>query len=114
MRHDHAHFMNMPAPLRFLAIAGFAIVGLLIAAAMALLFGLVLMWLWNWLMPEIFGLPAISFWQAWGLVVLSHILFKTFPHHDHRRSRDEHWKRKFHRKYFESSEQKDEPKNVQE
>lgn len=35
--------------------------------------------LWNWLMPEIFGLKAIMFWQAWGLVFLSGILFKKFP-----------------------------------
>lgn len=33
--------------------------------------------LWNWLMPEIFGLKAITFWQAWGLVFLSGILFKS-------------------------------------
>lgn len=35
------------------------------------------LWLWNWLMPVIFGLPTITFWQALGLNVLSSILFKT-------------------------------------
>lgn len=35
------------------------------------------MWLWNWLMPEIFNLIEITFWQALGLVVLSSILFKS-------------------------------------
>lgn len=35
-----------------------------------------LVWmLWNWLMPAIFGLPTISFWQALGLLALSWILF---------------------------------------
>jgi hypothetical protein len=34
--------------------------------------------LWNWLMPEIFGLHAISFWQALGLMLLSWILFGGF------------------------------------
>ena len=34
--------------------------------------------LWNWLMPEIFGLKAITFWQAWGIIFLSGILFKDF------------------------------------
>jgi hypothetical protein len=101
----------MPAPLRVLAIGGFAIIGLIIAAALALLFGLVLMWLWNWLMPEIFGLPVISFWQAWGLVVLSHILFKTFPHHNHKESHDDRWKRKFHKKFFEPSAHGEEKEN---
>lgn len=34
--------------------------------------------LWNWLMPEIFGFKAITFWQAWGIVFLAGILFKNF------------------------------------
>lgn len=38
--------------------------------------GYVTMWLWNWLMPEIFKLPAIGFWQAIGLLLLSQILLK--------------------------------------
>ena len=36
---------------------------------------LLAMVLWNWLMPTLFGLPAIGFWQALGLLVLSRILF---------------------------------------
>jgi|GEM_PF-873162 len=43
------------------------------------LFGWVVMLLWNWLMPEIFGLQQVTYWQAWGLLVLSSILFKSFP-----------------------------------
>lgn len=31
--------------------------------------------LWNGLMPAIFGLPTITYWQALGLMVLSWILF---------------------------------------
>jgi hypothetical protein len=34
--------------------------------------------LWNALMPAIFGLPAIGFWQALGLFLLSRILFGNF------------------------------------
>lgn len=33
--------------------------------------GLTCQWLWNVLMPEIFGLKQITFWQALGLMVLS-------------------------------------------
>lgn len=51
------------------------VVGLLILAC--LLFGVPLMILWNLLMPEIFGLPTIGFWQAFGLNILSSILFKS-------------------------------------
>jgi hypothetical protein len=36
-----------------------------------------LMVLWDWLMPTIFGLPEITFWQACGLQLLSIILFKS-------------------------------------
>ncbi len=82
-----------------LSIAGKVLVGLLIAAGVALFFGLVVMWLWNWLLPDIFGLNKISFWQAWGLVVLSHILFKSFPHPPHR-SHNEMWKKHFREKCF--------------
>jgi len=32
--------------------------------------------LWNWLVPEIFGLRRLSYWQAGGLLVLCWILFK--------------------------------------
>ncbi|MBN1438234.1 MAG: hypothetical protein JW929_02400 [Anaerolineales bacterium] len=44
--------------------------------ALVALIGLIVMLLWNWLMPEIFGLPTIDYWKAWGLMVLSWILFK--------------------------------------
>jgi hypothetical protein len=58
------------------------IVGVVVLVAglivvMALVFALPTMWLWNWLMPEIFGLKVITFWQALGLNMLSGILFKS-------------------------------------
>ena len=48
--------------------------GLGIAAAVALVLGLVVQLLWNALLPEVFGLPRISYWQAWGLFFLAHLL----------------------------------------
>jgi hypothetical protein len=50
--------------------------GLALAVLFAFLFGWIVMLLWNRLMPQIFGLPQISYWQGWGLVLLSHILVK--------------------------------------
>ncbi len=38
-------------------------------------FGQAVLQLWNRLMPQIFGLPEISFWQAVGLLALSWLLF---------------------------------------
>jgi hypothetical protein len=46
--------------------------------ALLALFGLFVMLLWNWLMPDLFGLKQLNYWQAWGLLVLSWILFKGF------------------------------------
>ena len=49
-----------------------------IALAMVVFFFLIialLQYLWNELMTDIFGLKAITFWQAFGLFVLSKILF---------------------------------------
>ena len=51
---------------------------LLFVLLAATVFSFAVMWLWNWLMPAIFGLHAISFWQALGLLVLSKILFGGF------------------------------------
>ena len=41
-------------------------------------FGYITMELWNWLMPEIFGLSEICWMQAMGLIVLSKIIFGGF------------------------------------
>ena len=38
------------------------------------LFGEIVMHLWNWLMPALFGLKMITFWQGLGLLVLARIL----------------------------------------
>jgi hypothetical protein len=46
----------------------------------SLAFGFVIgtMYLWNWLVPELFSGPVINFWQTLGLLVLSKILFSGF------------------------------------
>lgn len=62
-------------------VTGLVILGIIAAAALAILFGLVIQWLWNSIMPDIFGLPQVTYWQAVGLVVLSHILFGGHGHH---------------------------------
>jgi len=54
------------------------IFGAIAIVALALLFGYVVMLLWNWLIPAIFGLGVISFWQAVGIVILAKLLFGGF------------------------------------
>ena len=60
--------------------------------------GLVVQWLWNWLMPSIFGLRTLTWLEAFGLLALSRILFGGFgrgggSHGPSRRRRD-WWKKK--------------------
>jgi hypothetical protein len=51
------------------------VVGLLLLSAIILAFPT--MWLWNWLMPEIFGVTQITLYQAMGINFLANILFKS-------------------------------------
>lgn len=61
-------------------------------------FGFITMQLWNWLMPAIFHLPLISFWQAIGLIILSRLLIGFGGHHnkcrsDYRNDLHEKWEK---------------------
>lgn len=47
-----------------------------IAAAFLAAMGALTMLLWNALVPELFRGPVLNFWQAVGLLVLSHLLFR--------------------------------------
>ena len=38
----------------------------------------ILMLLWNWLMPSLFGLVTIGYWTAMGLYLMSRILFGKY------------------------------------
>jgi hypothetical protein len=60
------------------------LLGLVIVAG----FSVVVMLLWNWLAPAIFGLTVINFWQALGLLALTRILFGGI--------RNKHWMGKAH------------------
>lgn len=60
----------METLMKFLLIVGVVIF-------ISLLMALPVMWLWNWLMPKIFGLIVINFWEALGLCLLSSALFKS-------------------------------------
>lgn len=44
-------------------------------ATIAIIIGFPIKWLWNWIMPNVFGLPEISFWMALGIALLISILF---------------------------------------
>jgi hypothetical protein len=62
------HFFGHLHPVHAL---GHIVLGVVAVAG----FGAIVMLLWNWLMPAIFGLACISIWQALGLLALARILF---------------------------------------
>jgi hypothetical protein len=57
------------APLAIIAIPLFIFIG-----------GEVVMRLWNWLLPPLFGWRTLTFWQALGLLLLCRVLFGGLGH----------------------------------
>ncbi|MEM7103901.1 MAG: hypothetical protein AAF502_12260 [Bacteroidota bacterium] len=51
---------------------------LIVAAGFILILGVIVMWLWNAILPEALNANPITYWQAMGLLVLSRILFGSF------------------------------------
>lgn len=62
---------------------------------LAAICGEVVMHLWNWLLPTLFGWRQITFWQGLGLLILCRILFGSWSggsdRSHSRRSRAERW-----------------------
>jgi hypothetical protein len=75
-----------------------AVVGLL-------LLGVVTMFLWNWLVPQLFNGPHITYIQALGLIVLSKILtgriWNKQPHYPAGIHHQPSWKDRFQEKLSE-------------
>jgi hypothetical protein len=69
------HKMRTKRPVEIVGWVLLAIIGF---TGLVILFGFIVMWLWNWLMPDLFGLGTITYWQAMGICLLSKILFGGF------------------------------------
>lgn len=67
------------APLAIVGIPLFLFIG-----------GEVVMHLWNWLLPPLFGWRMLGFWQALGLLALCRILFGGLGHNGSHGPR-RHW-----------------------
>ena len=91
--------------LRGLKFLGFIILGAIAAAGFAFLFGYFVMMLWNWLIPELFGLATITFWQGAGIVLLARLIFGGFKHGPgcSTDKRSDFHKRKFFNKWREGN-----------
>ena len=55
---------------------------LIVVIAASFLMVAILMWLWNGLAVALFSLPVITYWQAWGIYILSNLLFKSSSKRD--------------------------------
>lgn len=56
----------------------FALLSIVAMVFFGFIFGYMIMWLWNQLMPQIFDLPTITYWQGIGLFILARILLGSF------------------------------------
>lgn len=73
------------------------ILGVLVLGSIAL--GFIVMGLWNALVPDLFQGPSLTFWQAVGLLLLSHILLRGWGRWRYGNGwRGERWKRRFEEK----------------
>ena len=66
-----------PRLRKLLWIGPAAIVGMAVFIAIG---GGIVMALWNWLLPPLFGWREVTFWQAIGLLALCRILFGGLGH----------------------------------
>lgn len=64
--------------VKIMFIVPLAILGMILFAFIG---GEIVLHLWNWLMPPLFGWHELTFWQALGLLALCRILFGGFGWH---------------------------------
>jgi hypothetical protein len=76
--------------LNVLKYVGFGILG--VGFIIGVIFGVQA--LWNWLIPELFHGPVLTFWQTVGLFFLSKILLTGVAPGGHA-SKDNKWKKKY-------------------
>ena len=72
-----------PRLKRLIFIGPLAILGMLLFITIG---GEIVLHLWNWLLPPLFGWRQITFWQALGLLLLCRILIGGFGWHGSGRS----------------------------
>src|ERR1051326_2169894 len=72
-----------PRLKRLIWIAPLAIVGILLFIAIG---GEIVLQLWNWLLPPLFGWREVPFWPGVGMLALCRILFGGFGGHRSHRS----------------------------
>ncbi len=82
--HNHWRFWH-----KGWGIAAGVVIALVSAVVLAFVFGYFVQLLWNWLMPALFNLGKIDYWQGFGIILLARLIFGSFGHGGNHR----HWKR---------------------
>ncbi len=81
-----------------------AVVGIVLA----ILYCYAFMYLWNWLVPDIFSGPKIVIWEAAGILLLGKMLFGGFGHWGkgcNKCGGKKHWKSSFRKEWRKMSEE---------
>jgi len=84
--------------LKVLMYVGFGILG--IAFIIGVVFGVQA--LWNWLVPELFNGPVLTFWQTAGLFLLSKILLTGIApggHSSPKKTWNKEWKKEWKKEW---------------
>lgn len=64
-------------------IVGHVMVGVIFAVVFALAFAILVKFIWNSVMPQLFNFKTITFWQAFGIIILAKLLFGGFGSRSH-------------------------------
>lgn len=95
MRNQRIFCGSGPKP-RFWFLFPFLFLGMFLAV------GFVVMWLWNWIMPDLLGANTLDFPRALGLLALCRILFGSFGKG---RNRDGYYRQKMREKWQNMTEE---------
>ncbi len=71
MSNNEEKHMTPDGAMKVLKVIGMVLLGIIALVA----FGFIVQLLWNWLMPGIFKLREITYWEGLGILALSSILF---------------------------------------
>ena len=70
-----ANLKNLFTTASWIELTLLIIASIILVTLICFLSGWVTMLLWNWLVPVIFGVGTITFWQALGLIILIKLVF---------------------------------------
>lgn len=76
-------------------------------------------WLWNIILPDVLGVRSISYWQAFGILLISKILFGSYSGKKrfggHSSCNDDYksaWKQKWESRFCDSEEEREKFKEM--